>query len=351
VRKAEFAFAQIILTTAPIFVSILLFPNNAFATDVIDGQSSIVQVVGQLNAEFPHGLSTAASNEFQNFNLIDLNTTVLTAQHQIFTLMTTPSTQFPATQITESSVSGVISDLPKTWPLLEYPNSNYQTDAITFETPPGVVRLDFDLFLHPEINSDPNCNGTSNECFWFNALDGRTSENWYIHFGVIRGRSINGESGNNWVLNLSGYASDGSTIGSIAAAGNTVVSPNQFNTVSLRLTQAAQYFVIPISYWTIFLNGANKGGVWIARYFLDNFNSIWQEIYETNGPCQTVRNLSVFSNIKYQILFQPLLQTISTGHVLYGEQCPNSNISSYGNLIIDVRQTPRANSNGVQIGF
>lgn len=350
-RKIEFSYAQIIFANALILVSILLFPNIALATDVIDDQSSIVQVVGQLNAEFPYGLDAAASNEFPSFNLIDLNTTDLTTQHEILALMTATSTQFPEIQISESSVISVISDLPKTWPLLEYPNSNYQTDAITFETPQGVVRLDFDLFLYPEINSDPNCNGTSNECFWFNALDGRTSENWYIHFGVIRGKSTNGESGNNWVLNLSGYASDGSTIGSLAAAGNTVVSPNQFNTVSLRLTQAAQYFGIPISYWTIFLNGANKGGVWIAGYFLDNSNSIWQEIYETNGPCQTVRNLSVFLNIKYQLLFQPLLQTISTGHVRYSEQCPNSNISSYGNLIIDVRQTPRANSNGSQIAF
>lgn len=136
-----------------------------------------MQVVGQLNAEFPYGLNAAASNEFPSFNLIDLNTTDLTTQHEILALMTATSTQFPEIQISESSVISVISDLPKTWPLLEYPN------------------------------------------------------------------------------------------------------------------------------------------------------------------------------IKYQLLFQPLLQTISTGHVRYSEQCPNSNISSYGNLIIDVRQTPRANSNGSQIAF
>ena len=226
----------------------------------------------------------------------------------------------------------------------------YQSDHVSYSNLGAVVRIDYALLLNPPTPTTGDCSGSSYNCFWFNAADGRNADNYYLHWGVQHGGSANGTSGSGWKLVLSGYSPTGGFFGGITTAGGATVTTGTWHVISLRMVETAQ---LPgwLSHWKIYLDNTETGDVWIGGLFLDLDTSFWQEIYETDGPCTTARGASLFDNVTYHRLFDPVTYSVNAGTVSYEATCSNTNFQPGYGAAVDLRQTPRTVSNGTTIAF
>ena len=230
--------------------------------------------------------------------------------------------------------------------------SDYQSDHVSYSNLGAIVRIDYALLLNPTTPTTGDCNGSNPACFWFNAADGWNADGYYLHWGPQHGSSANGASGTGWKLALSGYVPGGTFFGGLATAGSATVTTNVWHVISLRMVQTTQFAGGGwISRWAIFLDGVEKGSVWIGGLFLDIGTGFWQEVYETNGPCTTQRAASLFDNVTYNRLFDPVTYSVSSGTVSYDTSCSNTNFQSGYGAAVDLRQTTRTVSDFSVISF
>ena len=227
---------------------------------------------------------------------------------------------------------------------------NYQSDHVNYSNLGAVVRIDYALLLNPPTSTSTFCDGSTAGCFWFDAAQGRNTDGYYLHWGPQRGNSANGVSGSSWRLALSGYFPSGGFFGGMSMAGNAAVTTQTWHVISLRMVETAQY---PgwVAHWKIYLDNIEKGDVWIGGLFLDIDTSFWQEVYETDGPCTTTRGASLFDNVTYNRLFDPVTYSVSTGTVSYEATCTNTNFGPGYGAAVDLRQITRTVTNGSAIAF
>jgi hypothetical protein len=230
--------------------------------------------------------------------------------------------------------------------------SSYQSDHVQFANLGGVVRIDYALLLNPPTPTSGDCSGSSVNCFWFNAAQASDTSHYVLHWGVKHGKNNFGSSGVPWKLELSGYTPSGAGFGGISTAGNTSVSTSVYHSISLRMIANAQY---PdgswVSQWAIYLDGVQKGSVWIGGLFLEVNTQFWQELYETNDPCTTQRGASLFDNVTYTRLFDPVVYSVTSGTVAYDNTCDNTNFQEGYGAAVDLRQTTRTVPGGTTIHF
>lgn len=249
-----------------------------------------------------------------------------------------PGKSGPATPESTSDSTDPGTTLPAT-PRFQA-SSPYQSDRVFMATVGGYA---MDLFMWiPGGDSTSDCDGLSASCFWFNALGTYMSGgNGYMHIGPEHGSSFCGQSGAGWRLNVSGYN------GGVHTPCNLNASPAwptdrwvrvrvwEIGSTASTKTYGAWVQDIPYS-------NAYAGSVTLNGTSLGVTNHLFQEVYETNGPCNTNRSWTAYEGMYIWDWYSGGTVDLNVGTRSFDAGCNNTDLPGYaGAYGFDWRNTAR----------